>query len=289
MTIWTELIGAETQFVEHGYRTRVISAGSGIPLVLLHGQGGHAENFRHNIPAYSERYRVIAPDFVWHGLSSSPKQHGGLIEQMEAQVSSLLDHLGVKQCFIEGQSMGGWVAARLAITRPELVAGLILTTPMGINPTGAPIDSAQLDRVRAAQFTALDEQDVGATRTRMKRLFRDQAALDEEIVELRTALYRDNKRNAALRGVATRYFDSAYVAEAELTAQDLRSIKAPTLVYWGTRNSTPPSLGQHIANLVPRGQFHCADVGHWAQYEGWAEHNDVCMKFLASLGEPGRQ
>jgi 2-hydroxy-6-oxonona-2,4-dienedioate hydrolase len=60
-----------------------------------------------------------------------------------------------------------------------------------------------------------------------------------------------------------------------------RRIAAPTLVYWGDKNRTPPALGEHISATIPRGRFHCAaDTGHWAQFESADEHNEVVTRFL---------
>jgi pimeloyl-ACP methyl ester carboxylesterase len=61
-SFWVELLGASVYPLAGCYRTRVIEAGEGEPLGLLHGTGGHAENYIRNIAPLSRRHRVIAVD-----------------------------------------------------------------------------------------------------------------------------------------------------------------------------------------------------------------------------------
>lgn len=73
-SIWNELQGVElkqTWYDAGGIRTRVIEAGSGYPLFLLHGTGGHAEAYSRNIAAHAEHFRVIAYDMVGHGYTDA--------------------------------------------------------------------------------------------------------------------------------------------------------------------------------------------------------------------------
>ena len=68
-SIWVDLMGAEVRYYQGRYKTRVIEAGSGEPLVLIHGVGGHAEAYSRNIMRLSQQYRVMAIDLLWHGYS----------------------------------------------------------------------------------------------------------------------------------------------------------------------------------------------------------------------------
>jgi pimeloyl-ACP methyl ester carboxylesterase len=260
----------------------MLSAGAGEPLLLLHGQGGHAENFRHNIPAYAARYRVLAPDFLWHGLSEKPEMPEHLIDGLVDQVVDVLDVLGIDRCRIEGQSMGGWVATALALRHPERVQALVLTTAMGLHAGGDPVDEERLARVRQAQLTALAATTPEEIRTRMSGLFADPATLDDEIVEVRRRIYSAADTNRALRLVAERYFDPVQVRRSSIGPEDLGRLRLPVLVYWGTANPTPPEVGRRMAACIPGSRWHCAEAGHWAQYERPDEHNRVVLDFLAT-------
>ncbi|MDF1480383.1 alpha/beta fold hydrolase [Leifsonia sp. H3M29-4] len=281
MTLWTDLLGSEITYRDGEHRSRVLTAGAGDPLLLLHGQGGHLENFRHNIPAYAKTYRVIAPDFLWHGLSDKPAVPRDMIGALVDQLVGLLDGLSIPTCFIEGQSMGGWVATELALRYPERVRALVLTTPMGLRAWSEGPDASRLAAVLRSQLLALDTVTTEQTRQRMTSLFADPAVLDDEIVELRTRIFSDPESNRALRAVAEKYFSVETNLELQIGQDRLGELSPPTLVYWGTANSVPPEQGRKIADSIPRNEWHCAEAGHWAQYEQWEEHNDVVLEFLS--------
>jgi len=68
---------------------------------------------------------------------------------------------------------------------------------------------------------------------------------------------------------------------------EARKISVPTLVYWGDKNTVPPSVGRHLADQIPVSEFVSApDTGHWAQFESAPLHDETVLRFL--LGEGGR-
>ena len=70
-SFWVELLNCNTYILKGKYSTRVVEAGEGEPLLLLHGTGGHAENYVRNIAPLSRHFRVLAIDFLWHGRSQT--------------------------------------------------------------------------------------------------------------------------------------------------------------------------------------------------------------------------
>jgi pyruvate dehydrogenase E2 component (dihydrolipoamide acetyltransferase) len=108
-------------------------AGSGTraPAVLIHGYAGDMNNWLFNIPALAADRPVIALDLPGHGGSSKDVGDGSLAS-LAKDVAVALDALGVARCHIVGHSLGGAVAARLAIDRPALVASLILICPSSL-------------------------------------------------------------------------------------------------------------------------------------------------------------
>src|SRR5690606_37712574 len=70
-TMYVELFGAQIRIVQgKKYRTRVIEAGEGEPLILIHGVGGQAEAYYRNIMRLAKDFHVCAIDALFHGLSS---------------------------------------------------------------------------------------------------------------------------------------------------------------------------------------------------------------------------
>jgi len=99
--------------------------GSGEPVVLLHGGGGTAESWSLQVPALAGRYQVFVPERRGHGRtadSDGPLSYAGMAEETAA----FADTLGLGPARIVGWSDGGAVALHLALSRPDLVAKLVI-------------------------------------------------------------------------------------------------------------------------------------------------------------------
>src|SRR5215211_3985816 len=103
-------------------------AGSGDPLLLLHGGLGTALlHYRREIPFFAERYRVIAPDMRGYGGSSPPREYPiDFYQQDAADMAALLDSLDARPAHVLSWSDGSIVALVLAVMRPDLVRSLAL-------------------------------------------------------------------------------------------------------------------------------------------------------------------
>jgi pimeloyl-ACP methyl ester carboxylesterase len=116
-----ELPGVEHRFVDAGgLRMHVAEAGSGDPVVLLHGWPEHWWCWRKLIPGLAERYRVICPDLRGFGWSDAPPR-GYEKEQLAADVAELLDALGLHDVGLIGHDWGGVAGFILCVRRPDLV------------------------------------------------------------------------------------------------------------------------------------------------------------------------
>lgn len=102
-----------------------LEAGSGPPLVLLHGLGGSVGDWEHQVPVLSRQHRVIAPDLRGFGQTPSGRRFP-TVPCLCADVAGLLDQLGVRQFVLIGHSMGGAVALQLALDRPQAVQRLVI-------------------------------------------------------------------------------------------------------------------------------------------------------------------
>ena len=124
-----------------GVRVRVAESGpaDGRPLVLLHGWGASIYMFRHAMELLPSRgVRTIAVDLRGYGLSDKPNgKDTYTIDAYCADLDAVLDALGLHRVALLGQSMGGGLALRYALNKPERVSGLILIAPTGL--VGVPI------------------------------------------------------------------------------------------------------------------------------------------------------
>lgn len=112
-----------------------IDRGRGATVVLLHSYLANAFMWTPQVRALETRYRVIVPDLWGHGSSGAlPKGTGGLTA-LTHQLRSLLDALQIETCVVIGQSVGGMLAAELALMLPECVNGLgLIGTYLGPEP-----------------------------------------------------------------------------------------------------------------------------------------------------------
>jgi 2-hydroxy-6-oxonona-2,4-dienedioate hydrolase len=266
-TLWPQLM--RTPLRQHivdagGVSTRVIEAGEGPPLVLLHGTGGHAEAYLRNLAALSEHFHVIAYDMPGHGFSDGPSQPYTL-DVHAAHLLALLDALGLQRAHLSGESLGGWVSAWVAAHRPERVDRLVLTTPG--NVTSKPETMAT---VRDTTMRAVAEASPETVRARLEWLFApvNRHLVSDELVAVRLAIYT---RPGALQ----RMRDVLVLQDPEVRARYgwnpewTGRIAAPTLIIWTSDDPTGTiEEGRLLESWIPGARLVCIDgAGHWPQWE----------------------
>ncbi|BDX34065.1 hydrolase [Mycobacterium antarcticum] len=96
-------------------------------IVLLHGTPASSHMYRNLIPALSDRYRVIAPDYPGFGQSERPNvdDFDYTFDALADYVDALLDHLGLTRYALYVQDYGAPVGWRLALRHPERIAAIV--------------------------------------------------------------------------------------------------------------------------------------------------------------------
>src|SRR5436305_12210241 len=118
-----------------GLMTNYHEAGSGTPVILIHGSGPGVSawaNWRHAIPSLAERLHVFAYDQVGFGYSELPAQHAYGLARWTEHLLSFMQAVGIKRAHLVGNSMGAAVALAAAVDHPEVVDRLVLMGPMGV-------------------------------------------------------------------------------------------------------------------------------------------------------------
>jgi pimeloyl-ACP methyl ester carboxylesterase len=117
-----------SNFVRNGdILTAYHDEGGGDPLLLLHGFTGSKLDFHDQLPWFTDRYRVLAPDQRGHGESSNPGRPDAYsLDILVEDLAGFLDAIEVPRCHLLGHSMGGMVAMRFALRHPERLTSLIL-------------------------------------------------------------------------------------------------------------------------------------------------------------------
>ena len=114
-----ELPGVEHRFVDAGgLRVHVAEAGSGEPVILLHGWPQHWLAWSKLIPALAEDYRVLCPDLRGLGWTTAPPT-GYQKEQLASDLLALLDELAIERVRLVGHDWGGFAAFLACLRAPE--------------------------------------------------------------------------------------------------------------------------------------------------------------------------
>jgi 2-hydroxy-6-oxonona-2,4-dienedioate hydrolase len=115
----------------NGLPVRHLVAGEGTPLVLLHALGESALDWRWVLPALSRTHRVYAVDLPGFGYSGKPSAEYSSAF-FARFVGAYLDALGLERAALVGNSLGGLVALRLALSEPARVSALGLVASAGL-------------------------------------------------------------------------------------------------------------------------------------------------------------
>ena len=285
-SIWNELQGVDLKqtFVDAGgIRTRVIEAGSGHPLFLLHGTGGHAEAYSRNIAAHAQHFRTIAYDMVGHGYTDAPDidyDEQAYIDHLH----SLMDAMGIEAAHISGESLGGSVAAWFALQHPQCVGKIVLNTGLPLSPnTQQGIDQMRdfLARSRKATGTPTRE----ALAMRMKWLFLDESSLTEELLETRLRIYAQPGRADAIRKLTERAIGGLIDPANQKTwyrPDQLRELSCPALLLWTEHNPGQPVelARQAAATMRDARVVVLGNSSHWPQWEEPEAFNRAHIEFL---------
>lgn len=129
-----KLAGMQPNLTEvQGVRWFHLAGGQGPALVLLHGFAAEADHWLPVAGILRWKFELHIPDLPGFGQSESSEGLDFRIPQQAQRLWAWLDQLGVGECLLAGNSMGGWIAAQCAASRPERVRGLWLQDPLGVS------------------------------------------------------------------------------------------------------------------------------------------------------------
>jgi 2-hydroxy-6-oxonona-2,4-dienedioate hydrolase len=283
----SELTESDTsQFVQtKKWRLHYNAAGTGHPVVMLHGSGPGASgwsNFKTTLVGLSPEYRAIAVDMPGWGKSDTAPADDR--DHVEALVL-FLDELGIDRAAVIGNSMGGATALRFAVEHPDRISHLIPMGAPGPGPNlfvgGDPRGSEGM-RVLLAAYRDPSPANFKALVSVMAfdpRFASDALAEERSKSALANPEHLTNFLDAIAAGTP------AGPASAMINAQQqLTQVQTPTLVVHGRNDRTLPyenalRLVAHIPNSRLLLLNQC---GHWAQLEHAGEFNRAVASFIAN-------
>jgi pimeloyl-ACP methyl ester carboxylesterase len=218
---------------------------------------------------------VTALDLPGHGFAEKPAKFTYTGPAMAELLIERLDRTG--PAALVGTSLGGFVAALVALARPDLVTALVLVGVTGIVPR------------EASTARVIGDSSPAGVRRKLERLVVDPSVVDEEWVTEESLVNTSPGAEHALQQVMT------YLTEGineHLVGERLAELSCPVLVVWGEQDAwIPLSIGERVAELVPTAPFVVlAGCGHAPYLERAEEFATLVTGFLdpATRPLPGR-
>jgi pimeloyl-ACP methyl ester carboxylesterase len=239
--------GVESRSIQvAGHRVHYLAQGpvSGPAVVLVHGLGGHAEEWL-DLSAYLVKagYRVYIPDLPGYGRSEKPADFSYSVRDEAEAVVGFLDVLGLKQVDLGGWSMGGGIVQHVAFRHPERVRKLMLFDSIGIYMTPT-FDVRLFTPTTPAELDQLDALLMPNPPPVPGFVARD--------------VLRISKKNA---WVVHRALDSMRTGQ-DVTDNMLPQLRMPVLIVWGDVDRiTPLELGETMHRLVPQSELDVVGPG----------------------------
>ncbi len=273
-----EKIG-DSHFVTVGPHTiHYLEAGTGEPMIMIHGWLCWGAYWKKVMPAMADRYRVIAPDLLGHGISDKPLDPSvsyGTDAQAE-RVIAFMDALGIERAYVVGHSMGGEIAAKVAITAPARVRGLVLICAAGMEETPkllpGYIRAARALRMEGILADLLTE---GMVRRHIKGLmfYRENDVPEEFIRDVAMSNLKDKEDRKAMARVTREGLFRNFL--------DTRcgGISAPTLVISAKYDRVvPPAMGERYHSLLPDSRLVVIDRA--AHMVPWEQSDQVAASIM---------
>jgi pimeloyl-ACP methyl ester carboxylesterase len=244
----------------------VSDRGQGHPFLLLHGGAGpqSVTAFADQLAA-ARHARVLVP--VHPGFSGTPRPEGlHTIRGLAAVYTALLDELSLDDVTVAGNSIGGWIAAEMALAGSPRISSVVIIDAVGIEVPGHPV--ADFFSLTFPQIAGLSYHDPGRFAIDPGTL---PAAARAELAGNRAAL-------------------AVYAGQPSMTDPGLRSrlaaISLPTLVLWGDSDGIAgPGYGRAYAAAIPGARFHLlAGTGHLPQIESPGPLIDAIWAFAGASG-----
>lgn len=239
-------------------------SGSGPAVVVIHGIGGHKEDWAGLASALADQHTVYAVDMLGFGGSSKTGPQITIADQVTAVVA-LLDAEKVVKADLVGNSVGGWVAASFAAAHPARTNRLVLVDAAGFK--------AMFEGEPPVDFYPTTEE---ATANLLAHVRHDPAARTPEKVREALAAVQASGDAHAAAAVGQGMFVSPRLEEAA------DQVKAPTLILWGAEDRLfPPQVADLVAGHIKGARkILIPAASHFPQLDNPAAFNGAVADFL---------
>jgi pimeloyl-ACP methyl ester carboxylesterase len=222
----------------HRMHYEVEGPAAGPVVVLVHGLGGRAEDWRNLAPSLAKAgFRVYLPDLIGYGRSQKPADFSYSVHDEAAVVLGFLDALSLQQVDLGGWSMGGAIVQHVAADHPQRVRRLMLFDSAGlfVLPTW---DTALFTPQNPSQLDQLD------------------ALLMPHPPRVPAFVARDILRVSGHRAWIIHRALNTMLTGQDATDKLLPQLKMPVLIVWGAEDKiTPLSHGETMHRMIPQSEL----------------------------------
>lgn len=272
----------EDQFIKvDSINTRYwLSGKKGDPIILVHGLGGYAENWMHNVDVLSKHFRVYTVDLVGFGKSDKPDAPY-TYDYFTDFIKDFMGALNIEKAHLAGHSLGGGIVLKFALKYPEKVKKLVLISGSGLGKEISPIH----------RFTSLPvignmiaKPSLKGISTLYKSMVYDKSVITGDMVELAYQMISSPGGQEAYLSTTREMINLFGMREESFRPirDKLNLLKAPVMVLWGRQDKIIPvshvqTAEKKIKNVTSHIFDHC---GHLPMLEHPEEFNSLLVQFL---------
>ena len=280
----------QASFVEiGGVRTRYLHAGSGYPVVLLHGVGMAADSWIENIEPLSASFSVYAPDMLGCGFTelcapSGKPPEGPPQLAMVGHLSELIDHWGFDRFAIVGSSMGGLIAALQYFAMPDRVAAFAFAGSAALFAA----EKDALGETLAGSFKngsmAYADISLATLRERLGNIVFDLACIPEYVLHMQLTTYALPWSLQAYQYRMKGMMAALDAGDAGWIRHRLGDISVPTLAIAGDGDPrTTPAWEEAATTGIANSQrIELENCGHLPHLEYSGKFNKLIADFVSS-------
>jgi pimeloyl-ACP methyl ester carboxylesterase len=248
-------------------KTVYLSAGTGDPIILLHGAGAGAVTWYPSIGNIAKGFQVIVPDIVGYGNSDKPNALDDR-PYFSKWLKDFLNELNIPKAHIVGLSQGGAVALQFTIDNPETVDKLVLVDSAGL---GAKVSFWPL--VGLIWMNTFPSS--LANRFNSRYILHNPKRRDRNHSLCYVAVLKDDGGQKAFK-------QGRGSAVSKISEKSLRQIENETLIIWGKEDKLfSMEYGEAAAKIIPNAKFHLIqNAGHLPMMDQPELFNRILADFL---------
>lgn len=261
-------------------RISIMEAGTGTPVLAVHGLGGTKGSFLPTVAALADRFHVIAGDLPGFGDSDKPIGAPYDARFFADSVIALLDALGLERAHLIGNSLGGRTVLELAMRKPDRAGRLVLLAPALAWRRSRPwVPLLRLTRPELGLVQIAPRPVVQAI---VHRLIpgADRGWTAAGVDEFLRAYLTPSGRAAFYAAARQIYLDEPHGDAGFWTR--LRTLEPKSLFIWGRHDGLVPiSFARHVEDALPDARHLELDCGHVPQVERPQETHAATAAFFA--------